>query len=71
MKKNFIRVLFMVLTIVIPSISGIIVSKIIEKDLGIGFNMLDFLYILFLVSMAYIFEYGYEIQKDSKGKMYD
>ncbi len=61
----------MVLTIVIPSISGIIVSKIIEKDLGIGFNMLDFLYILFLVSMAYIFEYGYEIQKDSKGKMYD
>ncbi len=63
--------LFMVLTIVIPSISGIIVSKIIEKDLGIGFNMLDFLYILFLVSMAYIFEYGYEIQKDSKGKMYD
>jgi len=63
--------LFMVLTILIPSISGLIVSKIIEKDLGMGFNMLDFLYILFLVSMAYIFEYGYEIQKDSKGKMYD
>lgn len=63
--------LLMVLTIIIPNISGILVSLIIKKDLGIGFELFDFIYILFLISMAYIFEYGYEIQLDSKGKMYD
>jgi len=31
------------------------------------FNIIE---ILFLISMAYIFEYEYEIQLDSNGKMY-
>ncbi len=49
--------------------------------LKIKFFMVDYLnfwkskkdlqVILFLFSMAYIFEYGYEIQEDSKGKMYN
>lgn len=62
--------LLMILTIIIPSISGLLVSRIVKKDLGIGFELFDFIYILFLVSLSYIFEYGYEIQQDSKGKMY-
>lgn len=41
-----------------------------SETLGIGFEMMDLIYILFLFSMSYIFEYGYMIQLDSKGKMY-
>ena len=31
----------------------------------------EILMILILFCMSYIFEYGYEIQKDSKGKIYN
>ena len=37
-------------------------------DITIGLN--DILYILIIYILSYIFEYGYEIQLDSKGKMY-
>lgn len=36
-----------------------------------GFELISILEILIIFSMSYIFEYGYEIQKDSKGKMYN
>lgn len=70
---NYIKTMakLMILAILIPNICGIIMTGIIKKDLGIGFEIFDFIYILFLISMSYIFEYGYEIQQDSKGKMYD
>ena len=35
------------------------------------FELMSILEILIIFSMSYIFEYGYEIQKDSKGIMYD
>ena len=35
-----------------------------------AFELVSILEILIIFSMSYIFEYGYEIQKDSKGKMY-
>lgn len=62
--------IFMILMIVVPSVLGIITEFIINEDLGINFELFELIYILFLFSMAYIFEYGYEIQLDSKGKMY-
>lgn len=62
--------IFMILMIIIPNISAIIVELITGEDLGIGFELFDLVYILFLFSMALVFEYGYEIQLDSKGKMY-
>lgn len=62
--------IFMILMIIIPNISAIIVELITSEDLGIGFELFDLVYILFLFSMALVFEYGYEIQLDSKGKMY-
>ena len=34
------------------------------------FEIINVLEILIIFSMSYIFEYGYEIQKDSRGKMY-
>ncbi len=63
--------IFMIIMTILPNISGVIMEYLINENLGIGFELLDLIYILFLFSMAYIFEYGYEIQLDSKGKMYD
>ena len=62
---------FMILTIVLPNIAGVIAQMVIGEELGIGFEMFDVIYILFLFSMAYVFEYGYQLQLDSKGIMYD
>lgn len=62
--------LFMIITIIIPNISGLIAETIFNNKLGIEFEMVDLIYILFLFSMAYIFEYGYEIQLDSNGRIY-
>lgn len=62
--------IFMIAMVILPTVSGMISELITNEDLGVGFEMFDLIYILFLFSMAYIFEYGYEIQLDSKGKMY-
>lgn len=60
----------MIAAIVLPNICGLISEVVIQEDLNIGFELMDVIYVLFLFSMAYIFEYGYELQLDSKGKMY-
>ena len=69
---NYIKKLaiFMITMVIVPNISGIIAEMIFNQNLGISFEMFDLVYILFLFSIALIFEYGYEIQLDSKGKMY-
>lgn len=56
--------------IVFPNVGGVIFELILNMDLEIGFEIMNGVEILFLYSLAYIFEYGYEIQLDSKGKMY-
>jgi len=68
MKKMSI---FMIVTVLIPSITGSICEFVFHFNLNIGFELMDFVYILFLYSLTYIFEYGYEIQRDSNGKLYD
>lgn len=60
----------MIATIILPSIFGAIFELILKSDLDVDFELFDIVEILFLFSMAYIFEYGHEIQLDSKGKMY-
>lgn len=60
----------MILLTVLPSIGGAIFEILLKKDLGVDFEMFSIIEILILFSIAYIFEYGYEIQLDSKGKMY-
>lgn len=66
---SYLACLFIVV-ILLPNFVGIITQIIIGVELGIGFELMDFIYILGLYNMAYIFEYGYEIQLDSNGKMY-
>lgn len=60
----------MIATIVLSTIPGAMFELILKSDLNVELELFDIVQILFLFSMAYIFEYGYEIQLDSKGKMY-
>ena len=60
----------MIALIVIPSISAVMFELMVQKDLNIDFNTFSVLEILIIFVMSYIFEYGYEIQLDSKGTMY-
>ena len=60
----------MIVVTLLPSVAAGIIEMFTSESLEIGFEMMDFIYILFLFSMSYIFEYGYMIQLDSKGKMY-
>ena len=59
----------MILSILIPPVFGLVSSLLIEE---ISFDLPAFsiIEILVIFTMAYIFEYGYEVQLDSKGKMY-
>lgn len=54
--------IYMIFTLIIPNIE--------ENNITIGIDLFEVLYILVLFCLSYIFEYGYEIQLDSKGKMY-
>lgn len=63
--------ILMIAYIILPSISAVLVELISGIQVHNTFDLMNVIYILFLFSMAYIFEYGYEIQLDSKGKMYD
>lgn len=60
----------MIAAIVLPFLAGSLFEMIMKTDLDVEFEMYKVIEILFLFSMAYIFEYGYEIQLDSKGKIY-
>lgn len=62
--------IFMIIATVLPNVGGVIAELVLKQDLDVGFELFDLIYILFLFSMSYIFEYGYEIQLDSKGKIY-
>ena len=60
----------LIATIVLPYISGSIFEILINTKLDIEFEIFDLVEILFLFAMAYVFQYGHEIQLDSKGIMY-
>ena len=62
---------YMIALIVINPIGGMLFGLILDvsENTG-GIELISILEILIIFIMSYIFEYGYEIQKDSKGKMY-
>lgn len=63
---------FLVILILLNPISEMFLNFIfnINSSEG-GLELISILEILIIFSMAYIFEYGYEIQKDSQGKLYN
>ena len=60
----------MITCIVLSAIGQTILNIPLRGEIDLDFNVLNIIEILFLYSMSLIFEYGYEIQQDSKGKMY-
>lgn len=61
---------FMIFALILPNIGGVIFEKLLLMDLDVGFELFDVVQILFLFGISYIFEYGYELQQDTKAKMY-
>lgn len=60
---------YMIAATIASAITTVIAGVFYNATVNINMGA-DLIYILFLFSIAYIFEYGYEIQKDSKGKIY-
>ena len=54
----------------IKKVAIYMIAAMILPSIITGIDLLDVLYILLLFCLSYIFEYGYEIQLDSKGKIY-
>ena len=62
----------MIALIIITPVSGILFDLLLGlSSEGSSIELIGILEILIIFSMSYVFEYGYEIQKDSKGKMYN
>ena len=61
---------YMIACIILSGFGEGMFDSIISKEFTFGLEMFDIVEIIFLYVISYIFEYGYEIQKDSKGRMY-
>ena len=62
----------MISLIIIMPISGIIFNSLLGlSQVDSPFELMSILEILIIFSMSYIFEYGYEMQKDSQARMYN
>ena len=65
------RMAFLMIAItLLPGVLGAIFEIVLDTDLNVGLELYSLIEVLFLFSIAYIFQYGYEIQLDSKGIMY-
>lgn len=60
----------MIIALALPTCGGLLFERILATDLDVGFELFDIVQILFLFGISYIFEYGYELQQDTKAKMY-
>ena len=57
--------------IILSAVGEVILNIPLKGEVDLDINLLNIVEILFLYSMSLVFEYGHEIQLDSKGKMYD
>lgn len=62
--------LFLIIAILAPTVLGVLFQAILKVDMNVGIELMDLVLVLIIFSLAYIFEYGYEIQLDSNGAMY-
>ena len=60
---------YMIAAIILSAVGGISFD-ILLTNTDYTFNTFNLVEILFLFSISYIFEYGYEIQQDSQEKIY-
>ena len=62
---------YMIVAIIVSGVGSAIFNVMISESINFGISSFSLIEILFLFSLSYIFEYGYEIQKDSSGVMYE
>ena len=69
---NYIKTMakLLIASIVVGTIGGGLLETLTTADMSMDIELVSVLQILFIFVMGYIFEYGYEIQRDSNGKMY-
>lgn len=60
----------MIIVIILPNIGGVIFNLILTTKINMDFEIFDIVEILFLFSLAYIFEYGRLMECDSNSRMY-
>lgn len=53
-----------------PDISGTLFTLITKIDLGIDYEAVKLFYVLIIICIYYIFDYGHQLQLDSKSKIY-
>lgn len=61
----------MITTILLTWIAGIIFELILGLDLNVSLEISNIIEVLFLFSIAYIFQYGCQIQAESQTRLYD
>ncbi len=61
----------MIACIILSEVGSVILNIPLKNEVDLDINILSIVEILFLYSMSLVFEYGHEIQLDSKGIMYD
>lgn len=61
---------YVLLYIIVPYVLGLITELIMGINLNIEFELTAVLFGFIVFGISYIFEYGYQIQLDSKGKIY-
>lgn len=62
--------LYLALYVFVPDVLGTLTGIIFDLNLSVEIDMINYLFVLIVLAIAYIFKYGYEIQLDSKGKIY-
>ena len=69
---NYIKKMsyIMIASIIVSIIASSFMSAAFAREVMVDINMISIIEIIFLFALSYIFEYGYEIQLDSKGKIY-
>ena len=60
----------LIIAVAIKIFGGIISGVFLDDVFDLSIDLSDIIYILVIYCLSYIFEYGYEIQLDSKGRMY-
>lgn len=67
---KIIAVLF-IAYLLFPDIAGTLFEWITKIDMNIDYEIAKIFYVLIIVCIYYVFDYGHQIQLDSKGKIYD
>lgn len=69
--KNIKRVAILFVSyLIFPDVSGTLFQWITKIDMNIDYEITKIFYVLIIICIYYIFDYGHQIQLDSKGKIY-